>query len=39
MNVLQTHPYTISGGVITQNPYFVDPDEWLRENDPEFAIK
>jgi len=38
MNVLQTHPYTISGGVITQNPYFVDPDEWLRENAPEFAI-
>lgn len=39
MNVLRTHPYTISGGVITQNPYFVDPDEWLRENAPEFAIK
>ena len=38
MNVLQTHPYTISGGVITQNPYFVDPDEWLKENAPEFAI-
>ncbi|MGM0566368.1 MAG: MEDS domain-containing protein [Bacteroidota bacterium] len=39
MNVLQTHPYTISGGIITQNPYFTDPDEWLRDNDPEFAIK
>ncbi|MCF8309688.1 MAG: MEDS domain-containing protein [Bacteroidales bacterium] len=39
MNVLRTHPYTISGGVITQNPYFVDPDEWLRENATEFAIK
>jgi hypothetical protein len=39
MNVLRTHPFTISGGVITQNPYYKDPDEWLRENDPEFAIK
>ncbi|MEE4197065.1 MAG: MEDS domain-containing protein [Bacteroidales bacterium] len=39
MNVLRTHPYTISNGVITQNPYYQDPDEWLRENDPEFAIK
>lgn len=39
MKVLQTHPYTISGGVITQNPYYQDPDEWLRENAPQFAIK
>jgi hypothetical protein len=36
MNVLRTHPYTISGGVITQNPYYKDPDEWLKENAPEF---
>ncbi len=39
MNVLQTHPYTISGGAITQNPYFQDPDEWLAINAPEFKIK
>lgn len=36
MKVLQTHPYTISGGTITQNPYYRDPDIWLRENAPEF---
>ncbi len=36
MNVLRTHPYTISGGVITENPYFVNPDEWLAENAPQF---
>jgi hypothetical protein len=36
MKVLQTHPFTISGGVITKNPYFQDPDEWLRCNAPEF---
>jgi hypothetical protein len=39
INVLRTHPYTISGGVITQNPYFQNPDEWLRKNDPEFVYK
>jgi len=37
MNVLRTHPYAISGGVIIQNPYFQDPDEWLQQNAPEFA--
>jgi hypothetical protein len=39
VNVLRTHPYTISGGVITQNPYYMDPDEWLRKYDPEFIFK
>lgn len=34
MKVLQTHPYTISNGIITQNPYFEDPDEWLQNNAP-----
>jgi hypothetical protein len=36
MNVLRTHPFTINGGVITQNPYFVHPDKWLAENAPQF---
>jgi hypothetical protein len=36
MNVLKTHPYAISGGVITQNPYYVHPDKWLAENAPQF---
>jgi hypothetical protein len=37
MNVLQTHPFTISKGcMITKNPYFVDPDEWLSKNAPEY---
>jgi hypothetical protein len=36
MQVLQTHPYTISGGIITKNPYFIDPDKWLSKNAPEF---
>ncbi|MDO8897293.1 MAG: MEDS domain-containing protein [Bacteroidales bacterium] len=36
MNVLRTHPFTISGGIITQNPYFVQPDKWLAENAPQF---
>ncbi len=36
MNVLQTHPFTINGGIITQNPWFVHPDEWLAKNAPQF---
>lgn len=39
MGVLRTHPFTISGGVITQNPYFQDPDKWLAENFPQFLYK
>jgi hypothetical protein len=40
MQVLQTHPFTISkGGVITKNPYYIHPDEWLAENAPEYAVK
>lgn len=38
MNVLRTHPFTINGGVITQNPYFVHPDKWLAENAPQFLV-
>ena len=36
MQVLQTHPYTISQGVVTQNPFFQDPDIWLAHHAPEF---
>lgn len=36
MQVLRTHPYTISGGIITQNPFYIDPDTWLAENAPHF---
>jgi len=36
MNVLRTHPYSISGGVITQNPFFIHPDKWLAENAPQY---
>jgi len=32
MNVLRTHPYTLNGGVLTENPYYQDPDIWLAEN-------
>lgn len=36
MDVLRTHPYTINGGVITENPYYQNPDVWLAANAPEF---
>ena len=36
MNVLRTHPYTLSGGVITENPYYQDPTSWLEKNAPQY---
>lgn len=36
MNVLRTHPYTLNGGVLTENPYYQDPDIWLADNAPQF---
>ena len=36
MSVLRTHPYTVSKGVIMRNPYFVHPDDWLKEHAPKF---
>lgn len=36
MNVLRTHPFTINGGVITKNPFYQDPDIYLKEHAPEF---
>lgn len=36
MEVLKTHPYTLNGGILTQNPYFVEPAQWLRDNAPEY---
>jgi len=36
MQVLQTHPYIISQGIVTENPFFVDPDIWLAKNAPQF---
>ena len=37
MKVLQTHPYTISGGVIMENPFYIQPKKWLAENAPKYA--
>jgi hypothetical protein len=31
MDVLRTHPTVIIGGTLQQNPFFVPPDEFLRE--------
>lgn len=36
MDVLRTHPFTISSGVITENPYYQDPDIWLAKHAPQF---
>lgn len=39
MQVLQTHPFSISKGGITENPYYINPDEWLAQNAPEYVNK
>jgi hypothetical protein len=31
MDILRTHPMVIIGGILQQNPFFVPPDEFLRE--------
>jgi hypothetical protein len=31
MNSLRTHAMVIIGGVLQENPFFVPPDEFLRE--------
>ena len=33
MDVLQTHPLVIVGGILRENPFYVPPDEFLRELD------
>ena len=39
LDVLRTHPYTLNKGILMENPYYQDPDIWLRENAPEFFGK
>ena len=36
LNVLRTHPYTISKGILTENPFYIKPEKWLKENAPQF---
>jgi hypothetical protein len=31
MDILRTHPMVIVGGTLQENPFFVAPDEFLRE--------
>ena len=38
MKVLQVHPFTITGGGIFANPYFVPPEQWIAKYSPEFLI-
>lgn len=36
MQVLQTHPFSITSGGVFENPYFVQPKKWVAENAPQF---
>lgn len=31
MDIMRTHPMVIVGGVLQENPFYVAPDEFLRE--------
>ena len=31
MDILRTHPMVIIGGVLQENPFFVPPNEFLKE--------
>ena len=31
MDIMRTHPMIIIGGILQENPFFVPPDEFLRE--------
>jgi hypothetical protein len=31
VDIMRTHPMFIIGGVLQENPFFVRPDEFLRE--------
>jgi hypothetical protein len=39
MDVLRTHPFTLNGGIITQNPYFINPDDYLAQYAPQFLSR
>lgn len=38
MDVLRTHPFSVTGTGINQNPYYMDPDDWLAEYAPDFLM-
>ena len=31
MDIMRTHPMVVIGGMLQENPFFVPPDEFLRE--------
>jgi hypothetical protein len=31
MDALRTHPVVIIGGILQENPFFIPPDQFLRE--------
>ena len=31
MDILRTHPMVVIGGLLQENPFYVPPDEFLRE--------
>ena len=38
MDILRTHPQVIVGGILRANPYYMPPEEFLRELDDRGAL-
>ena len=38
MDILRTHPMVIIGGILQENPFFISPEEMLRELNKEIRI-
>lgn len=36
IQVLKTHPLVINQGVVVENPFYQDPIDWLKENNPRY---
>ena len=36
IQALQTHPFVMNAGKLTENQYYIKPETWLQENAPEF---
>jgi len=37
VDIMRTHPMIIIGGILQENPFFVPPNEFLRERGPDPA--
>lgn len=39
LGVIRTHPLVVYGGLVSKNPYYVPPDEFLKPNQPALEVE